>query len=157
MISNTVTANEWVDCFSGKKDWNVETAAMLLALTWTLADEEKIKGYLDEQGFKYVVTEIGGTTFGEFQKKTTRAVLGACLNAGLIKKTSPQAHAVLHAAEEAKKGIMVNASSSTSIAVKIAIVRNDNWVAVAIFGQSAIHPLTNHLRAGLGVMHISDD
>jgi len=53
--------------------------------------------------------------------------------------------------------MMVNASSSTSIAVKIAIVRNDNWVAVAIFGQSAIHPLTNHLRAGLGVMHISND
>lgn len=157
MLSNTNNTNSWTDCFSEERDWNVETAAMLLALTWTLDDENKMKRILDQQGFRYVVTEIGGTTFGEFQKKTTRAILGACLNAGLIKKTSTQAHAVLHAAEEAKKGIMVNASASTSIAVKVAIVRNHEWIAVAIFGQSAIHPLTNHLRAGLGVMHISDN
>ncbi len=148
---------EWADCFAKEKNWNVETAAMLLALTWSLEAENEVKNILDKQGMKYVVTEIGGRSFGEFQGKTTKAVLGACLNNGLIKKTAPQAHAVLHAAEEAKKGIMVNASTSTSIAVKVAIVRNDYWVAVAMFGQSAIHPLTNHYRAGLGVMHLTNN
>lgn len=130
---------------------------MLLALTRSMKAEEEVKRILNKEGFKYVVTEIGGRSFVEFQEKTTKAVLGACLNCGLIKKTAYHAHAVLHAAEEAKKGILVNVSGSTSLAVKIAIVRDNNWVAVAMFGQSAIHPLTNHERAGLGVMHISSD
>lgn len=148
--------DNWTDCFLNEKNWSIEAAAMLLALTWTLKAENDIKNILEKQGKKYVVTEIGGRSFGEFQGKTTKAVLGACLNNGLIKKTPPQAHAVLHAAEEAKKGIMVNASTSTSIAVKVAIVRNEHWVAVAMFGQSAIHPITNHCRAGLGVMHLTE-
>ncbi|MDD2402163.1 MAG: HutP family protein [Clostridia bacterium] len=39
---------------------------------------------------------------------------------------------MLHATEEAKKGFIVNASTSTSIATKVAIVRNEKWIAVAI-------------------------
>jgi len=140
--------------YAKEGNWDVGTAAMLLAITWSLKAEEEVKGMLSKSGLKYVVTEIGGKSSGEFQDKSTKAILGACLNSGLIKKTVSEAHAVLHAAEEAKRGMLVNASSSTSLAVKIAIVRDKEWVAVAMFGQSAIHPLTNHSRAGLGVMHI---
>jgi len=146
----------WTDVFENEKEWSAEIAAMLLALTQSINSENAIKEMLDKRGLRYVVTEIGGTSFGEFQSKTTKAILGACLNSGLVKKESAHLHAVLHAAEEAKKGILVNASTSTSLAVKVAIVRDKKWVAVAIFGQSAIHPITNHHRAGLGVMHISD-
>lgn len=40
------------------------------------------------------------------------------------------------------------------LALKIAVVRDDGWLAVALFGKSALHYMTNHERAGLGVMHI---
>jgi len=129
---------------------------MMLALTRTVRSEEEVKKILSEKGLKLVVTEIGGKSFGEFQDKATKSILGACLNIGIINKTSYQAHALLHAAEEAKRGVLVNASSSTSIAVKVAIVRDKRWIAVAMFGESAIHPLTNHERAGLGIMHLYD-
>ena len=69
-------------------------------------------------------------------------------------KEAYQIHAILHAAMEAKQGILVNVSTSANIAINIAIVRKDRWVAVAMFGESAVHHLTNHARAGLGIMHI---
>ncbi|AJQ26741.1 HutP family protein [Pelosinus fermentans] len=134
---------------------SVGTAAMLLALTRTMADEDDIKQMVGKKGYRFVVTEVGGkSSFAEFQEKTTRAVMGACLNNGLITKTVANMHALLHAVEEAKRGVLVNASTNTSLATKIAIVRDSNWIAVAIFGESAIHPMTNHERAGLGVMHL---
>ncbi len=148
---NTV---KMVDCFKDEATLSVETAAMLLAITRSLNTEKAVKALLDKDGLRHVVTEIGGLSHTGFQEKTTKAILGACLNTNIIKKTTQQVHAVLHATEEAKKGILVNASTSTSLAVKVAIVRDDTWIAVAMFGQSAIHPLTNHMRAGLGVMHI---
>lgn len=141
--------------FTKEKDIDVGAAAMLLALTWSLSIEEEIKAVLKNNNLKFVVTEIGGKSYGEFQEKSTKSIIGACLNSGLIRKTAVEIHAVLHAAEEAKRGLLINASSSTSLAMKIAIVRNSEWVAVAMFGQSAIHPITNHTRAGLGVMHIN--
>ncbi len=137
---------------------SVGIAAMLLALTRTIPDEENVKKMLTEQGFRYVVTEVGGNSaMSEFQMKTTKAVIGACMNTGLFTKTPTNYHALLHATDEAKRGIMVNVASSASVAVKIAVVRDAKWVAVAMFGESALHPLTNHDRAGLGVMHIGSD
>jgi hut operon positive regulator len=134
---------------------SIGAAAMLLALTRTLADEETVKSLLSSQGYKIVVTEVGGNSaLSEFQSKVTKAVLGAALNSGLIAKTPANCHALLHATDEAKRGVMVNVASSASIAVKIAIVRDEDWIAVALFGESALHPLTNHERAGLGVMHL---
>lgn len=131
------------------------TAAMLLALTQTLYDESRMKQLVAECGFKAVVTEVGGkTTFDDFNEKINRAVIGACLNSGIIKKTTSDIHAVIHATEEAKKGLLVSVSTSASLALKIAVARDDHWVAVALFGKSALHYMTNHERAGLGVMHI---
>lgn len=137
---------------------SVGMAAMLLALTRTMQDEDAVKRMLANQGFRFVVTEVGGTSANsDFQTKTTKAVIGACMNTGLIAKTPTNYHALLHATDEAKRGIMVNVASSTSVAVKIAVVRDKNWIAVALFGESALHPLTNHDRAGLGLMHLGSD
>ncbi len=131
------------------------TAAMLLALTQTIYDEDCIKKMVAKKGLKAVVTEVGGkTTFYDFNEKINRAVIGACLNSNVIEKTSNDIHAVIHATEEAKKGLLVSVSTSASLAMKIAIVRNEHWIAVALFGKSALHYMTNHDRAGLGVMHI---
>ena len=75
-------------------------------------------------------------------------------NSGLIEKKSNDIHAVIHATEEAKRGLLVSVSTSASLAMKIAVVRNEHWIAVALFGKSALHYMTNHERAGLGIMHI---
>lgn len=128
---------------------------MVLAMTDRLSDEEFVKRFLAEQGYRAVVTEIGGNTLcTEFQTKLTRALIGACLNSALIEKSDTQMHAVLHAAEEAKRGIMANICTGSHVSLKIAIVRRARWVAVAMFGDSAVYHMTNHQRAGLGVMHI---
>ena len=134
---------------------SVGVAAMLLALTRTLKDEETAKRALTEAGHKFVVTEVGGkTSYDDFHEKVNRAVIGASLNSGIIEKTANDIHALIHATEEAKKGILVSVSSSASLALEIAVVRGSGWLAVALFGKSALHYMTNHERAGLGVMHI---
>lgn len=143
----------------GESVKSVGVAAMLLALTRTLKDEETAKRALTEVGHKFVVTEVGGkTSYDDFHEKVNRAVIGASLNSGIIEKTANDIHALIHAlihaTEEAKKGILVSVSSSASLALKIAVVRDDGWLAVALFGKSALHYMTNHERAGLGVMHI---
>lgn len=130
-------------------------AAMLLALTQTIYDEEKVKQIVAKNGFKAVVTEVGGrTSFDDVNEKINRAVIGASLNSGVIQKTTNDIHALIHATEEAKKGILVSVSTSANLAMKIAVARDDTWIAVALFGKSALHYMTNHDRAGLGVMHI---
>ncbi len=131
------------------------SAAMFLALTQTLYDEERVKQLVAKNGLKAVVTEVGGkTTFYDFNERINRAVIGACLNSGLIEKTSNDIHAVIHATEEAKRGLLVSVSTSASLAMKIAVARDEHWIAVALFGKSALHYMTNHERAGLGIMHI---
>ena len=139
----------------GESIKSVGVAAMLLALTRTLKDEVTAKRALTEAGHKFVVTEVGGkTSYDDFHEKVNRAVIGASLNSGIIEKTANDIHALIHATEEAKKGILVSVSSSASLALKIAVVRGSGWLAVALFGKSALHYMTNHERAGLGVMHI---
>lgn len=139
----------------GESIKSVGVAAMLLALTRTLKDEETAKRALTEAGHKFVVTEVGGkTSYDDFHEKVNRAVIGASLNSGIIEKTANDIHALIHATEEAKKGILVSVYSSASLALKIAVVRGSGWLAVALFGKSALHYMTNHERAGLGVMHI---
>ena len=139
----------------GESVKSVGVAAMLLALTRTLKDEETAKRALTEAGHKFVVTEVGGkTSYDDFHEKVNRAVIRASLNSGIIEKTANDIHALIHATEEAKKGILVSVSSSASLALKIAVVRGSGWLAVALFGKSALHYMTNHERAGLGVMHI---
>lgn len=139
----------------GESIKSVGVAAMLLALTRTLRDEETAKRALTEAGHKFVVTEVGGkTSYDDFHEKVNRAVIGASLNSGIIEKTANDIHALIHATEEAKKGILVSVSSSVSLALKIAVVRDAGWISVALFGKSTLHYMTNHERAGLGVMHI---
>ena len=128
--------------------------ALRLAMTRSMAEEEALKRHYTQAGIRYVVTEVGGNTRRDFQEKVSRAVFGAALNAGLIEKEPHEVHALIHAAEEAKHGAIVNTSSESNLAVKIAIVREPHWLAVAMFGELAIHPITSHQRCGLGVMNV---
>ena len=54
----------------GESIKSVGVAAMLLALTRTLKDEETAKRALTEAGHKFVVTEVGGkTSYDDFHEK----------------------------------------------------------------------------------------
>lgn len=128
--------------------------AMRLALTRTIAEENEIKKTYAEKKLRFVVTETGGKSSVDFQGKLSRAVIGASLNGNVVEKNPPEIHALIHAMEEAKKGVLINGNSESNLALKIAIVRNEHWIAVAMFGESALHLMTSHERCGLGIMHI---
>ena len=51
-------------------------------------------------------------------------------------------------------GVSCFAASEANLALKVSIVRSAGWIAVGIFGESAIHPMTSHERCGLGIMNI---
>ncbi|MBT9133689.1 MAG: hypothetical protein DDT38_00412 [Firmicutes bacterium] len=132
---------------------DVERAAMLLAMSRSLAEEEHVKRQLSEvKGLRMAVTEVGGYV-DQIQRKMGNNLLGSALESRVIERKSSQVHALLHALLEAKRGVMMDVPSNASLALKISVVAKDDWLAVAIFGQSAMHVLTNHRRAGLGVMH----
>lgn len=127
---------------------------MRLAMAQSLEEENEIKQDYINHGIKFVVTEVGGSTQRDFQDKATRSIIGAALNMGLIEKCPHEIHALIHACEEAKRGIMVNSTSESNLALKIAIVRQPRWICVAMFGESAIHALSGHERCGMGIMNI---
>ncbi len=137
-----------------REDDSVSRCALRLAMSVTMAEETTLKELLESLGFRCVVTETGGRSSGDFQEKITRAVLGASLNARLVEKVDHEIHALLHATEEAKRCVLSNTASVTSLAVKIAVVRKGHWISVALYGDSSIHPITTHERCGVGTMHI---
>lgn len=133
----------------------VGSIAMLIAMTTTINDEDNLKQYFWENKVRSTVIELGGkSSMSDFQEKINKSIINACINSNLISKNPNEVHAVIHASEEAKKGILVNVSSNANLALKVAVVRKERWIAVAMFGVSAIHYMTNHERAGLGIMHI---
>lgn len=135
---------------------SLERAALLLALTQTREDEEKLKKELIQtHGFRCGVTEIGGTVcILQHNGKLTNSVLSAAFNTGVIAKEPKKIHALVHAALEASNSIFIHTNGNTSFALKIGLATDLDWIAVAIFGRSSLHPLSEHCRVGLGYMHL---
>lgn len=134
---------------------DVERASMYLALARSQEEEEELKEVLRNHGFRVAVFEIGGLA-DELRQKMVGKLIGAALNNGVIRKSPDEVHALMHATVEAERGLLLDVHRTTSLALKVVAVRRDLWLAVAMFGESAIHVLTNHRRAGLGVMHVSN-
>lgn len=128
-------------------------AALLLASTTSNEDEIVFKRELASLGWKSVATEVGGLA-GDLPQKITRALVGASLNAGVVEKKRNEMHALMHAALEALDGFLVVGLLEASVGAKIAIVRNNRWISVAVMGDTAYHAVAHHERCGLGVMHI---
>lgn len=134
-----------------KEENEVEKLAILLALTDTQEEEkEYIKKYMQE-GYVTAVTGISGMNY-DIQKKIVNSVIGACLNNNVIQKTAPEMHAMIHATSDAAQ--ILNSPVSKSFQLKAAVVRKNNWICVALYGNIAIHKITNHKTMGVGVMHI---
>jgi len=136
-----------------KQKSQVGRAALLLALTTDAEEEKSVKEQIVANGWRAVATEVGGLA-GELPQKITRALVGAALNAGVVEKKSNEMHALMHAAVEALNGFISMSMLEASIGAKIGIVRNDQWIAVAVLGDTAYHAVAHHERCGLGVMHL---
>jgi hut operon positive regulator len=132
---------------------DVARAALLVALTNNAEMETVFKQEIERWGWRVVATEVGGL-LNDLPAKLVRAIVGASLNAGIIEKTSREMHSLVHAAIEAGDSFVHRGILEISMGAKIAIVRNEQWVAVAIFGDCAVHVTAHHDRCGLGVMHI---
>jgi len=128
-------------------------SALVLASTTAPEEERVLKDQIAGFGWKAVATEVGGLA-GGLPQKITRAVVGAALNGEIVRKNSNEMHALMHAAFEAMNGFISVGMLEASIGVKIGIVRNRRWIAVAVVGDTAYHAVAHHERCGLGVMHI---
>jgi len=63
----------------------VGSAAMLLSMTRTIADEQEIKNYLHESGYFFAVMEVGGNTGrSDFLEKIIKSIIGAVLNNNVV-------------------------------------------------------------------------
>jgi hut operon positive regulator len=132
---------------------DVARAALLLAITKDAGMEAACKRSFEAQGWRVVATEVGGL-LTDLPQKVVRALIGASLNVGVIEKNTREMHALIHAAIEAGDGFVSKGIVELSVGAKIAIVRSDAWLAVAIFGDCAAHAVAHHDRCGLGIMHI---
>ena len=107
----------------------------------------------NDNKFKLAVTFITGTK-SEVVKIITKSAISCALQNDIVKRSNTHLHAIVHATLEAIGGIVDHIPSDTSLKLKMAIVSDPEWVCVAIYGDSAVHPITNHERAGLGIMHL---
>lgn len=85
------------------------------------------------------------------KEKLPGAVIGACLNNNLIEKNRESIHPVLHAVMEAAKGAKVNAVLEQNYQLKIAIVREGHWIAVAMYGKMGFNELSDLHTIGCGI------
>jgi hut operon positive regulator len=138
---------------SSASESNIGKVAIILALSADNEEEQMLKDKYTKEGYLCAITATGGE-IPVLTKKINNAVIGACLNNNIIDKTSEEVHSVIHATLEAKEGILMAVPSGASFVGKIAIVRNNKWIAIAIYGHSAMHVMTNHERIGLGIMHL---
>jgi hut operon positive regulatory protein len=129
-------------------------AALMAALT-SQEEETVMKANFASMfpGNRLAITFVSGLT-SEVRKKIVQSVIACALQNGIIVKVENSVHAVMHAALEAFEHIESHIPVDASLKMKVAIVTDDRWVAVAIYGDSAIQVVTNHERAGFGMMHL---
>lgn len=143
-IIETITKNGEID---------IAKAAVFVSMLENKSKETFVKDCIEELGFKVVITEVAG--FGtDLKKKIINSCVGAALNLDVIDKEAHQIHGLIHAAQEAGRGLMLDMPLDANLHIKIAIVRSEHWVAISMFGNSAYHILSNHSRLGLGYVNI---
>ena len=129
--------------------------AIMLAMTQNLEQEKEMIRSLQEMGVKCVATMATGHN-SIVSLKLVNAMLGACLNAGVIEKKTAHIHPAVHAVQEATDGARLIRDISQNCCLKVAAVRCDNRFAVCIYGDMAIHELSAHKTIGTGYQILGD-
>ena len=118
-------------------------------------EERQLKQEINNSSsnFKVAITVISGLS-SDIKKSFVKSIVGCSLQNNIIKKTGTQIHAVLHAALDALTGVVNQVPVEASLKLKVGISTDGQWIAVAVYGDSAFYPITNHERSGMGVMHL---
>ena len=129
-----------------------------LALMVAMTDEKEeavIKEYVKKNysNYKLAVTFVSGRT-SEVKNSFLKSIVGCAIQNEIIEKSGKRIHSLVHAGIDALAGITHSAAIEGSLKLKVVLVSDPDWLAVAIYGDSAFYPLTNHERACLGVMHL---
>ncbi|MEL1135622.1 HutP family protein [Desulfitobacterium sp. THU1] len=134
---------------------SLERTALALALTEPHEEMNELRKLLLSQNVYCAVTELGGT-YNDLQPsgKLTHSVIAEAIHAGAIQKEPKAICAITHAIIEASQGIFVQDNSCTHYELKVGIASNRNWIAIAIFGRSSLHALSERCRVGLGYTHL---
>lgn len=127
--------------------------AMLLALS-DEEEERAIKEKFKNSNIKVAVTVVAGLA-SQVRENFVKSVIGCAVQNNIIEKSSVLAHGVVHASLDSLQGVLHQVPVDASIKMKIGIVTDGNWIAVALYGDSAFYPLTNHERGALSIMHLT--
>ena len=106
-----------------------------------------------EPAFRLAITFVTGLS-NDIKRTFVKNVVNCAIQKGIIRRNGVEAHAVVHAALDALDGLTHHLAADSSLKIKVAIGSDSHWVAVALYGDSAFLPLTNHERASLSVMHL---
>lgn len=136
-------------------DLDIARIAVLIALTAGREAETALRDELNRlvPAVKTAVISIGGQR-AELSRRLMTKVVTAALDSGIIPHRSRALHGLVHAVMEMERGLHLDIPGSASLALKIVIASNGQWVVVVGYGVSAFHMLTNHARLGMGVMHL---
>ncbi|MDI6860611.1 MAG: HutP family protein [Caldisericia bacterium] len=127
--------------------------AMLAALS---DDEEEkvIKEKAVKIGIKLAVTVVAGLA-SNVKEHFVKSIIGCAIQNNIVEKNSVLIHGVVHASLDALQGILHQVPVDASIRMKVGIASDGHWIAVALYGDSAFYPLTNHERGSLSIMHLT--
>lgn len=127
--------------------------AALLAFS-SPEEEEEIRAKIGkEPHLRAAITWVSGRKT-EINRTFPRSIVNAALKSDVIRNSPSSNHALIHAGLEALSGIIPPTPGDSSLKLKVAVVSDGAWVAIAAYGESAFMPETNHERLGLGIMHL---
>ncbi|SOC19033.1 HutP family protein [Rhodobacter maris] len=128
--------------------------AAIMAAISSREEEDRIKAQIAERpDWKIGITYVTGRRT-DIERGFVKSIVACALNSGVIRHRSQEIHGVIHAGLECLHGVSASVVAESNLKLKVALVSDGHWVAVAAHGESAFHPLTNHERIGFGVMHI---
>ena len=126
----------------------ISAAAIKLAITADIKEEQEVIESLSEKGIKCVATNFGGEFLSAVPKILERAVVAA-KRQGVIGSSHSEEGAVAGAAHEALNQIMEK-SIGLNLGGKIAIAGNGSHIAVSVFFSVGLLNLND---VAIGVAH----
>ncbi|MDP4108777.1 MAG: HutP family protein [Bacillota bacterium] len=125
----------------------VAAAAIRLAVTSSMEEEDELKKYFAQHGLKVAAANFGGEFIPSINKIIERAVVAA-KREGVISSAHADEGAVAGAAREAISQL-TNKAIGSNVGGKIAISRFNDHVSVAVFFEISLLNL-NEVAVGMG-------
>ena len=138
--------------FKGTKKEEIGKMALLLAMSEEseelplMAEISKISSELNAG-----ISFVGGPA-EEVSKSVVQTTLSCAKKNGILESKSM--HGLIHATTDAFNRFSHEGLLIGHLKIKIAIVTNENWLGVAMYGYSSINRALNHEKSALSINHI---